>query len=287
MFDIDEKITLDTWADIATRPAYSSAVDPERCAHARVTAVYSFEEQTARCGVSGCLEAHSRGFLVSISDHKETNVCEGCGQRLLSMAFANQKRALRDQARVREQRIRLNALLQQSDAVKGRVKELKRGRYGANWLYQSLTNFRKAYPAELLTALSKLAVNKEDASILNALIEDKTGQSRLEQVMQLHGLGIFVTDIREVLIENILKTLIRLEEIAEDPDPKPSLSRYCQWADGLDEQFTSAEYLVGEGQAFFDSKNLERLKGIPLSENNARLVRSLQWSSDKGLAKRK
>ena len=65
-------------------------------------------------------------------------------------------------------------------------------------------------------------------------------------------------------------------------------ARYCQRADALDEQFADAEYLVEQGQAFFDSKNLERVKGIRLSEYSARLVRSLQWSSDKGLpAKRK
>jgi len=287
MFNIGEKITLNTWADIATRPSYISSVDPEECRHSRVTAVYSFEEHTARCGVSNCLEAHGQGYLVSISDDKETNVCEGCGKRLFSMAVATQKRNLRDQARVTEQRIRLNAILQQSDAIKGRVKELKRGRYGANWLYLSLTNFRKAYPAELLAALCKLAVNKEDDSILNALAEDEFGQIRLEQVMQLHGLGIFVRDIREVLIENILKPLIRLEEIAGDPDPKQSLSGYCQWVDSLEEQFTHAEYLVKEGQAFFESKNLERLQSVPLSENNARLIRSLQWSYDKSMAKPK
>jgi len=287
MFHIDEKITLDTWADIAARPYYISSVDPEECRHAGVTAVYSFGKKTARCGVSNCLEAHGRGFLVSISDHKETNVCEDCGQRLFGVAFKNQEKTLKDKARVREQRIRLNTILQQSGAIKGRVKELKRGRYGANWLYRSLTNFRKTYPAEILSALSKLAVNQEDDSILNALVEDETGQSRLEQVQQLQGLGIFATDIRETLIENILKPLILLEEIAEDPDPKQSLSRHCQWADSLDEQFASAEYLVKEGQAFFDSNNLERLKSIPLTKSSAGLVRSLQWSCAKGMAKRK
>ena len=197
-----------------------------------------------------CLEDHGQGFLVSISDHKETNVCEGCGQRLFSLTFKQQKKTLRDEARIRDQRVRLNTILQQSDAIKGRVNELKRSRYGANWLYQSLTNFRRTYPAELLAALSKLAVNQEDASILDALVEDGTGQGRLEQVQQLQGLGIFATDIRETLIENILKPLIWLEEIAEDRDPKQSLSRYCNWADGLDEQFDYAEYLVKEGQAF-------------------------------------
>ena len=287
MFHIDEKITLNTWADIATRPCYISSVDPEDCRHARGTAVYSFEGQTARCGVSSCLEAHGQGFLVSISDHKETNVCEGCGQRLFSLTFKQQKKTLRDETRIRDQRVRLNTILQQSDAIKGRVKDLKRGRHGANWLYQSLTNFRATYPAEMLSALSKLAVNREDDSILDALVEDETGQSRLEQVQQLQGLDIFATDIRETLIENILKPLIWLEEIAGDRDPKQSLSRYCNWADGLDEQFDYAEYLVKEGQTFFESSNLERLKSIPLADNNARLVRSLQWNCDKGTAKRK
>jgi hypothetical protein len=198
------------------------------------------------------------------------------------------KRSLEiNRAFVREKRIRLNTLLRQSDAIKTRVEELKRRRYGANWLYRSLINFRKTYPAELLAALCKLAVNKEDDGILNALVDDKNRQGRLEQVTQLHGLGIFATDIRDALIENILKPLIQLEEIAKDADPKESLSRHCQWADSLDEQFAYAEYLVKEGQAFFDSNNLERLNSIPLSENNVRLTRSLQWSYDKSMAKRK
>ena len=154
MFHIDEKITLSTWADITTRPYYISSVDPEEYRHARITAVYSLVEKMVRCGVSDCLEDHGQGFLVSISDHKETNVCEGCGQRLFSVTFGAQKKTLREKARVTEQRIRLNTILHQSDAIKGRVNELKRGRHGANWLYQSLTNFRRTYPAEILSALS-------------------------------------------------------------------------------------------------------------------------------------
>ena len=142
MFHIAEKITLNTWADIAARPYYISSVDAEECRHARVTAVYSFGEKTVRCGVSDCLEDHGQGFLVSISDHKETNACEGCGQRLFSLTFKQQKKTLRDEVRIRDQRVRLNTILQQSDAIKGRVNELKRRRHGANWLYQSLTNFR-------------------------------------------------------------------------------------------------------------------------------------------------
>ena len=219
-FILLKKSPFNTWADIATRPSYIPSVGPEECRHTRVTAVYSFGEKTVRCGVSDCHEDHGQGFLVSISDHKETNVCEGCGQRLFSVAFGAQKKTLREKARVTEQRIRLNTILQQSDAIKCRVKDLKRGRHGANWLYQSLSNFRRTYPAELLAALSKLAVNQEDASILDALVENETGQSRLEQIQQLQGLGIFTTDIRETLIENILKPLDMAGGNCRGPGPK-------------------------------------------------------------------
>jgi hypothetical protein len=139
---------------------------------------------------------------------------------VFSLTFKQQKKTSRDEARIRDQRVRLNTILQQSDAIKGRVNELKRRRHGANWLYQSLTNFRRTYPAELLAALSKLAVNQEDASILDALVENETGQSPLEQIQQLQGLGIFTTDIRETLIENILKPLDMAGGNCRGPGPK-------------------------------------------------------------------
>ncbi|MFQ5760685.1 MAG: hypothetical protein ACE5HM_06895, partial [Acidiferrobacterales bacterium] len=62
---------------------------------------------------------------------------------------------------------------------------------------------------------------------------------------------------------------------------------YCRWADNLDDQFACAEQLVKEGRAFFNTENVERLKSIPLSEKSARLVRSLRWNSDEGMAKGK
>ncbi len=287
VFYIEEKITLKIWDDIANRPCYKSPVEPQEYRYVRAAAVYSFKAQSARCGVSDCLQVHSQGFLVITSDEKETNLCEACGQRFLSVTFKDQKKALQDQARVREQKIRLNTVLVQSDVIKSRVKELKQAPHGANWLYRSLTNFRKTYPADLLAALRELAANKEDNAILGALTENSADLSRLEQVEQLQGLGIFTADIREVLIGNILKPLIQLEEYAENEDSNPALATYCKWADSLNDQFTCAEYLVEEGQAFFNTMNLERLKSIPLSEKSARLIQSLRWGYDKAMANRK
>jgi len=287
VFQIEEKISLRTWDDILNRPGYQSPVEARNFRFLRIAAVYSFKEQIAHCGISDCQEAHSRGFLVITSDEKETNLCEACAQRLLDMTFNHSTKVLQDLARVREQQICLNKVLEQSDVIKGRVKELKQAPKGANWLYQMLTMFRKTYPIDLLAALKELATNNKDNAILAAIIENEADPSQLERVEQLQGLGIFAADIREELIDKILKPLIELEKFPGDPDASPSLTHYCRWADKLEEQFAGAEYLVEEGRAFFDTENLQRLKSIPLSEVSTRSMRSVRWKGDSVLTKRK
>jgi hypothetical protein len=279
VFHIEEKIGLRTWDDILNRSGYQSPVEARNFRFLRIAAVYSFKEQIARCAVSDCRQAHSRGFLVITSDEKETNLCESCGQRLLDMTFNNSKHDLQDLSRLRERQIRLNKVLEQSDVIKGRVKELKQSLKGANWLYQMLTMFRKTYPTDLLAALKELATNKNDNAIFAAIIENEADASQLEQVEQLQGLGIFAADIREELIDKILKPLIELETLPDDPDANPTLTPYCQWADSLEAQFACAEHLVEEGRVFFDTENLQRLKSIPLSEVSTRFMRSVRWKS--------
>ena len=286
-FHIEEKITLRTWDDILNRPGYQSPVEARTFRFLRIAAVYSFKEQSARCGISDCQQAHSRGFLVITSNEKETSLCEACGQRLLDMTIGNSKKVLQDLARVRKQQIRLNKVLEHSEVIKGRVKKLKQTPNGANWLYQMLTMFHKTYPIDLLAALKELATNKNDNAIIAAIIENEADPSQLERVEQLQGLGIFAADIREELIDKILKPLIELEELAGNPDANPSLNRYCRWADSLEEQFACAEHLVEEGRAFFDTENLQRLKSIPLSEATARFMQSVRWKGDSVRTKRK
>ena len=285
VFHIEEEVNLRTWHDIFDRPGYQPPIETRKTRFLRISAVYSFKEQSARCGFFDCQQAHSRGFLVITSDEKETNLCEACCQRLLNMTFNDSKHDLQDLARGRDRQIRLNKVLEQSDVIKRRVKELKQAPKGANWLYQMLTMFRKTYPIDLLAALEELATNKNDNAVLAAIIENEADPSQLERVEQLQGLGIFAADIRVELIDKILKPLIELQELAGNPDANPSLTRYCRWADNLEEQFACAEHLVEEGRAFFDTENLQRPKSIPLSDVSTRFVQSVRWKGDSVITK--
>ena len=290
MFHIDEKISLKTWDDIADRPRYESSVEPQANRYNRIIALYSFKTHDVRCAVSDCNQIHTQGFLVITTGDKETNLCDACGKRFFDTTYAEHKKVLLVRNRVRDKKIRLNLVLDQSEKIRDRVNELKRSTHGANWLYLSLSNFQKSYPSELLAALTELASDKEDNAILETFDDNTIDQYQLEQVKQLQGLEIFKTDIKETLIGKVLKPLRRLEEIAEkhhEPDSNPSLAASCKWADSLEEQFTYSEYLVEEGRAFFNAENFERLNSIPLPEKSANLTRSLRWDYDKAINKRK
>jgi len=126
MFHVEEKIVLRTWDDILSHLNFRSPVRAKKFRFRRIAALYSFKEQSARCSVSYCQQAHGRGYLVTTSDEMETNLCEVCGQRLLNTTFSNSKKVLQDLARVRKQQIRLNRVLEQSAVIRDRVKELKR-----------------------------------------------------------------------------------------------------------------------------------------------------------------
>jgi uncharacterized Zn finger protein len=279
VFYIEEKIKLDTWDDIVNRPCYEPSLESNLYRNLRVIAVYAFDDPSATCSVSDCHQPHNQGFLVTTSKNKITNICEACGQRFLDTTHKEQTSAILSRDRVRNQKIQLNGILEQGESIKDRVNELKRSSHGANWLYRSLSKFRKIYPVELLTALKILASNKDDNAILSAFEDSTIDQFKMEQVKQLQGLDIFETDIKEALIRKILTPLTKLETIADSQDLNsiPSLTSFCTWADSLEEQFAYCEYLVEEGESFFKPENLERLNSIPLSDKNARITQSLRW----------
>jgi hypothetical protein len=288
-FEVEDHIKFETWEDIVNSPSHQASVDTWKFRSCRVKGLYAFRQDDASCGASDCQKQHSKGFVVVYSGEKETNLCEECGQRLIGTSYKEQEQAFGDHNTLRQQKIRLNALLEQNENLKDRVRELKIVPYGANWLYRSLSGFEKAYPAELLVVLRELANNVEDDAALDAafyaLIERDTTEFQREQLEQLEGLGIFNADIKETLIGNILKPLKELEELVRNPESIRSLARLCKWADSIDDHFALAETLVNEGRLFFKTENMERLKSIPLSEKNTKLTHSIRWNCDEGMAR--
>lgn len=285
--ELEDHLALETWEDILNRPEHQPSVDTQKLRTYKVKGIYEFKEEDACCSANACKKNHRRGFLVTYAGSKETNLCEECGQQLLGTSYDEQAKIILDKRKLGQQQMQLKNLLEQSEQIKQRVKELKQVPYGANWLYQSLIGFRQAYPTELLSILTELASNKNRNTIIDARTEGDNTASPLEENEQLEGLGIFNADIKEALIGNILVPLKELEAIVEYPELVGSLSKFCKWAEKIEDHFSFAESLVTEGRLFFTAENMERLKSIPLSEKNAKLTRTLRWDCDKATAKKR
>jgi hypothetical protein len=280
-FVIEEEITLRHESDITGRANYQSEIKPQKRFYTRVLAVYDLDTEHVSCGVSGCKNEHSQGFLVTVktSENAETNLCEDCGKQLLEVSFEEEEKSFQNRTRINKQKTRLNGILVQNEEIKGRIKELKQLRFGANWLYKSQTNFNKAYPVELLKALQGLAENRGENTTDTPCDEELSNS--------IQGLGIFLTNIRDVLIGNLLKPLKELEEIVGNPDSDSSLTNLCKWADNLENHFSKAEHLIAEGTAFFSTSNMEKLKEIPLPKKASSKTQSLLWDINGAVARSK
>lgn len=298
-----EKITLNSLDDIVNRPGYAATIQPRKSLFVRVLATYSFSKKIASCSVSDCYQNHKKGYLVATSDGGECSICEACLQRFVDPEYRRPPRPTKARTsagrrsgtgastrspaapRTAQQPLPLSTFVEESGKIKARVKALKQAPYGANWLFQSLANFRKSYPAELLAALENLATKGEDSPIFATLLEADNAEERLPQVEQLQGLGVFNDDIRTLLIDNILKPLGKLDAIASASPAAQTLNVPLQWANEVEANFERAEALIAEAQRFFTADNLQRLQSIPLSAKAETQVRSLRWDVDKGALK--
>lgn len=279
-FKIEEEIRLNSWDDIINRPKYTSKVKSPKYHNLHISAIYSLKNDDAICGVSSCQKKHKQGFLVDILNDKETNLCEVCGEHILQTNIKKMKSVMQSSAKVRLQKIQLNTILE-NDTIKNRINALKVAPKGANWLYKVFTSYCNSYPLELIIVLKQLAKQKIDNKIQTEPTENHVDYLKIKNVEDIQGLTVFISDIRNELIGKILKPLMELQRLTEETNKNVSLTRYCKWADGLEEQFIHVEKIIKESQLFFTKWNLERIKNIPLSKESEQQIRKLSWSIEK------
>lgn len=297
-FYTEDRISIHTLEDIVNRPHFEASVPPSRSRLRYVLASYSFPRKIANCSISNCYQNHKKGFLVRLSNGAETSICESCANRHMDPAAlippkisrnrsgrssAASTRSSTAQSVTRD--MDLDTFVSESRRIKERVKELKQMSQGANWLFQSLSHFQKAYPSELVIALKELQAGKEESSVFELLIENNASDQQLQDIEQLDGLGIFVADIRQLLIESVLKPLKILDEKVKKAESKGAVDVSVDWPDQVEHNLVAAEKLVIEAQLFFTEENIKRLNSIPLPIEAAKMVSTLRWDCDKGVVK--
>ena len=299
-FYTEDRISIKALEDIVNRPHYVDSLPPRKSLFRYVLAAYSFPRKIACCGVSDCYQNHKKGYLVRTAKGGECSICDRCAKRFMDPAALIPPKASRSRSgatsstRTRSstaqpaaavRQMALNTFVSESARIKERVKELKQMSRGANWLYQSQSNFQKACPQQLLSALQELQAGKEESSVFERLIENNASDKQLQDVEQLEGLGIFTDDIRQLLIERVLTPLTQLDEKAKQSGSAGTIGIPVDWTDQVEHNLVAAANLIAEAQVFFTEENIKRLKSIPLADKAAQAVRALRWDCGKGMVK--
>jgi len=291
-----ERICIGSLDDITRRPGFVATVPPRRSLFRFALASYSFPRHIASCAVSDCFKNHKKGYLVYLADGSECSICATCAERFLDAAAlrpqpARQRSALapgvaRPERSVAAEsggrQISVADYTRDSARIRAQVKALKQAEQGANWLFQSVSGFLKVCPEELLAALHALRQDPEAETVYAALFERNASDEQLQAVEQLQGLGVFAADIRELLVERVLKPLTALDAKAVKAGDGGSLSVALHWPQALEADLAAAEALIAAGRLFFTEANLQRLRSIPLSEPAEQVLRNLRWDCEAG-----
>ncbi len=291
-FFTDEKITLNSLEDITRRPAYAESVPPRRSLFRQVLATYSFPRKIAACAVSDCYQNHKKGFLVRTSEGGECSICDSCARRFLDPEALKPPRAARRSsagatgsagrsagrgpaAAPTTRQIDAETFSAESGTIRERVKALQQAEQGANWLFRMSSQFHKQCPAELKSALDDLRQHGEEGATFASLIDSNASDGQLQDIEQLQGLEVLTGDIRNLLMERILKPLTKLDQKAGSAAAGQGVRVPVQWADEVEACFIQAEQLIEAGRLFFSPDNIARLRSIPLPDPAAQAVRAL------------
>ncbi len=296
-----ERVTINSLNDLTQRPGFSDSVRPLRSEFRYVVATYSFPRKIASCAVTNCYQNHKKGFLVHTAHGRECCLCDSCARKLMPEEMLKPPRATRVSNRTTTPKTKsvsprapatpaedtvvlsLEDIRQRCTDTKDRIETLKKQTKGASWLYQSVRNFRQAYPAELLEALKSLHQQGENSPVIEQMIEADASDTQLADIESLQGLGVFTGDIRQQLIDTCLKGITELEKKLSKYQNSDSLQLPENWFDDISQALASGEQLLSEGNLFFTPENLQRLTSLPLEGKTHQKVRKLQWDCDKGV----
>ena len=151
-------INVENWEDIVSRPGFEPNLNPADHTLYSIIGRYLFKEEI-RCGLSNCHSLHAKGYIVTTTEGLSTNIGKDCGKKYFGVDFEEQSKKFDRDITEKEYRNNLNSFSFQIEDVERTISDLRKKKYGANWVYtktRSLISAGKDCPEVIVRRLSEM-----------------------------------------------------------------------------------------------------------------------------------
>ena len=267
-----ELVRVESWDDIVGRPGFNGNLNPAEHLLSGIIGQYAFADRI-RCGLSDCHTPHGRGYLVVTKSGVETNIGKDCGKNYFGVDFETMATQFDRDIRDKQARERLWDFTFKLDELKQRIKALRTGERGADWVYKNsrpLVESGKGVPGVVIRRIADLLRNGD-----NLLTTEREPTEReidlarvqggrpprviVEKVADIRGLEALQSqnDLRQILVVDLEEGIKEFEPLNVDKMNSTELSRWSKWVGSIEQKLDSATAAIASGQALLTPANLQ------------------------------
>lgn len=274
-----ELVRVETWEDILERPGFTDNLDPSQHTLSAIIGQYAFTDWI-RCGLSNCHTPHARGYLVVTKSGLETNIGKDCGKSYFGVDFETLAAQFDRDMREKQARERLWDFSFRLDDVKQKVRDLRGGERGADWVYRTtsaLTEPGKGVPGAIVRQVATMlktgqsALTKDRPATEREIEIAESGGQRVkrpyfitEQIGEIRGMEALhkENDLRALLIVDLEEHIKAFEKLSIDAMAPGDLGKWSKWAGTVDATLEKAAAAVASGRVLLTASNLSPFTNV-------------------------
>ncbi|MCG7988839.1 MAG: hypothetical protein JAY64_19305 [Candidatus Thiodiazotropha weberae] len=259
------------WEELLTRPGFEQKVDSDDVEIGRIIGQYSITPKQP-CGIKSCGTKHNRGYLITLSDGRETNIGNVCGRKIFKVDFSQHlnvfKKDMNSQRYREEIRFTQNTLLDTKD----QVELLSKGDGQADDCYSQMNAQMTRLFSEDITRRLLDRAKRSNAVVTRdfEVTEDDRSSGVVgtnanyttETVFIISGLSAVKSykKLRTILKKQLGDELHAFEEINPDDLEFEDLKRWHNWINKIDLRLKSSRNIIQECNRFLQSVNIENIR---------------------------
>lgn len=285
-------VKIEFWEEIESRTGFVNDLNPAEQKLDSIIGRYIFKEKI-RCGLSNCHTPHAKGYIVTTTDGRETNIGKDCGKTYFGVDFETLSKKFDRDVTEAENRERLCSFSFQLEELENRIAELRQSKNGADWVHRltrPLVNHNRGCPEEVVRRISSMI--KTRTNILSTPreatkqeIEDlETIENRKlprpyyidTPIAEISGIEALYpeNDLRDLIVKDLETNIKEFREKDIDKLTYEELRHWAKWVSSIDNTIEKSTSVVTQGRKLLRATNLEPFLKVLSSQDDVKLFRN-------------